>query len=149
MRGEGSPLLRKAADEAHAKRSLLAKWYYRQGKLCAKYPKLTSLICFVFIAWTCVGLIDVDVESNPEKIWVPPSSVTQLQQLYFNYMFTPFYRIEEVYFTTPEAHSDPGSGANLLQQQYLLAMLELQVRGHDCAAVSRLSVVPLLLPLPL
>lgn len=127
---EAKPLLRGQA--VVERRSWLARWYYKQGKFVATYPKLTALVCVIFVAWTCVGLIYVDVESNPEKIWVPPSSVTQVQQQYFNFMFTPFYRIEEVYFSTPQ-----DKGNNMITVPYLLAMLDLQVRARTTPGLSR------------
>jgi len=121
-RTEKTPLVSKG-KQSQRKRSLLSRWYYRQGLMVSRHPWITALVCLVFIGVTCVGLLDIVVESNPEKIWVPPSSTTQLQQKYFNFMFTPFYRIEEVYFTVPKE-----SGVNMVTRPYLLAMLDLQVR---------------------
>ena len=144
---EAKPLLQGQAVLEH--KSWLARWYYKQGKFVATYPKLTAVVCVIFVAWTCVGLIYVDVESNPEKIWVPPSSVTQVQQQYFNYMFTPFYRIEEVYFSTPQ-----DKGNNLITVPYLLAMLDLQVwpaaisTPSHCSTPAHIALHALCVPLP-
>ena len=50
------------------------------------------------------GMAFVDINSDPNAIWVPPTSTTSLQQNQFNAVFNPFYRIEQVIFSLkPEA----------------------------------------------
>ena len=53
----------------------------------------------LFLAIAGCGLLRMQVQSDPEKIWVPPTSTTALQQNHFNKVFDPFYRIEQVIFT--------------------------------------------------
>lgn len=52
-----------------------------QGKFCAHYPKVTMLVALLLVAWACLGLLYVNVVTSPQKIWVPPNSPTNLQQV--------------------------------------------------------------------
>lgn len=69
------------------------------GKLAARRPAAVIASCVLFLTAAACGLLFVSVQSDPEQIWVPPTSTTALQQDHFNAVFDPFYRIEQVIFT--------------------------------------------------
>lgn len=110
----------KAPQFGKEHRSSLAKAFYTLAKLLVNHPRMSVLYCTMVVAWCCIGLKFLVVDSNPQKIWVPPDSATNLQQNYFNAEFTPFFRIEQVIFTT-EARQ-----ANMLQPEYLKMVLDVQ-----------------------
>lgn len=112
------PLL--APQFKRERRSTLARVFYSVGSRVSRHPRMTIVYCVLASALACVGLQYLQVESNPQQIWVPPTSTTNLQQNYFNAAFTPFFRIEQVIFTTP------GGTTNMLQQPYLERVLDLQ-----------------------
>lgn len=77
---------------------LFSKW----GRMVARRPVATIVCCVVFLALAGSGVVLLDVQSDPEKIWVPPTSQTALQQNHFNKVFDPFYRIEQVIFSAKD-----------------------------------------------
>ncbi len=69
------------------------------GRTVARYPFTVIGVAVAFMLVCNAGLVYIDVNSDPNKIWVPPTSTTSLQQKQFNDVFNPFYRIEQVIFT--------------------------------------------------
>lgn len=57
-----------------------------------KHPLKFIGAALAFAAVVIGGLSRVFVDSNPESIWVPPTSTTMLQQDFFNNAYDPFYR---------------------------------------------------------
>lgn len=94
------------------------------GRAVVRHPVLVIACCVAFLVLSGSGLVKMNVQSDPEKIWVPPTSTTALQQAHFDKVFDPFYRISQVIFSKkPEAgHTDP----NVLMPDYLRAILSLQ-----------------------
>ena len=97
----------------------------------ATHPKAAIACCIVVLAILCGGLYNINIQSNPQKIWVPPGSTTSRQQKMFDDAFNPFYRINQIIFTLkPEAqeffHTD-----NILQAPFLQAVLPLQTAIVD------------------
>ena len=79
-----------------------SKLFSTWGRAVARRPAVTIAACCVFLALAGSGIIVVNVQSDPQKIWVPPTSTTALQQNHFNAVFDPFYRIEQVIFSLKE-----------------------------------------------
>ena len=83
---------------------LVPRLFRGLGGLVARRPATVITIAVWIMAGLLGGLYFIDVNSDPNKIWVPPSSTTSLQQNQFNDVFNPFFRIEQVMFTLkPEA----------------------------------------------
>lgn len=91
------------ADCVAALDSAASQLFPKWGKAVARRPLATIVCCVVFLALSGCGILGwLRVESDPQKIWVPPTSTTALQQNHFNKVFDPFYRIEQVIFTAKD-----------------------------------------------
>ena len=83
---------------------LVPRFFRALGAGVAKHPFVVVCVSALCVAGARSGLNFLSVDSDPNKIWVPPASKTAEQQAQFNEVFNPFYRIEQVIFTkTPEA----------------------------------------------
>ena len=68
----------------------------RAGRVAASRPLLcASLPALVAVALS-FGLLALDIDSDPDTIWVPPTSPLSLQRTYFDAAFDPFFRISQV-----------------------------------------------------
>lgn len=82
----------------------LSSIFSRIGRRDAASPWTVIGVGVVLVGVLVAGMAFVDINSDPNAIWVPPTSTTSLQQNQFNAVFNPFYRIEQVIFSLkPEA----------------------------------------------
>ena len=68
----------------------------RAGRLAASKPLLCSSLPALAAAAMCFGLLALNIDSDPDTIWVPPTSPLSLQRTYFDAAFDPFFRISQV-----------------------------------------------------
>ncbi|TMW65057.1 hypothetical protein Poli38472_009224 [Pythium oligandrum] len=117
---------------------------FRVGAACSRHPWRVSLLALVCSLVLCLGLQNVRVQSDPQKLWVPPDSVTATEQANFNDLFHPFFRVQQlIFYVDDEAdkkhvskHGDGVEGTceddevkpvdDLIQKKYLLKMAELE-----------------------
>ena len=100
---------------------VLQKGFFKYGKFVSRHPVVVIGVAIAVLVGFSFGMVNLDVESDPQKIWVPPGSVSAIQQDNFNKAFEPFYRIEQIIFL--DRHTP---GKNVINQDNLLSMLELQ-----------------------
>lgn len=69
----------------------------------------------------------MEMESKPEKIWVPANSVAEKQKHHFDSNFGPFFRIEQLIFTSAAPNN-----VDLIQTPYLerLATVQQDIIQH-------------------
>lgn len=84
---------------------LLRRIFYSIGATCANYPWVTIAVSFFVVGLCNLGWKQFDVETDPVRLWVGPTSESKLQKEYFDENFGPFYRTEQVFVTS----SDMGS----------------------------------------
>eukprot|EP00743_Colponemidia_sp_Colp-15_P001911 GILK01002081.1.p1 GENE.GILK01002081.1~~GILK01002081.1.p1 ORF type:complete len:1013 (+),score=204.17 GILK01002081.1:56-3040(+) len=77
----------------------LKRWFYKQGRLCAKHPIAVIIACIVFTVGCSFGIFKLSLQSDPQKLWVPPTSRSANEQNYFNDRFGSFFRISQVILT--------------------------------------------------
>lgn len=72
--------------------------FRRYAKLVGKYPLIFITISFLMSVALSVGILTVglQIDTDPQRIWVPQNSDTALQQAYFDAAFDPFFRINQV-----------------------------------------------------
>lgn len=87
--------------------TMLRRFFYRLGLMAASSPWLTFAIVFTMIGLLNIGWKRFEVETDPVRLWVAPSSESKLQKEYFDQNFGPFYRPEQIFVT-----SAPSSTAN-------------------------------------
>ncbi|EPZ34489.1 Patched domain-containing protein [Rozella allomycis CSF55] len=76
--------------------------FYRLGLTMARHPyKVLSITLFI-VCLSALSFLwnEFQVETDPVKLWVSPNSESLRQKEYFDNTFGPFYRIEQLIFTT-------------------------------------------------
>lgn len=108
--------------------------FYQLGKLCSRAPVRVSLAALVCSLVLCLGLTRMRVQTDPQELWVPPTSVAAQEQARFNALFHPFFRVQQLIFYVD---GDVSSGAHdsctnssitddLVQRKYLLKMAAVE-----------------------
>lgn len=69
------------------------------------------------------GMLLVQFETNPEKLWVPPTSRTAIEKRKFDSLFSPFFRVSQI-IATPKNSSI----GNIIQKDIVLELWEIQNR---------------------
>ncbi|CAG9311616.1 unnamed protein product [Blepharisma stoltei] len=103
---------------------VLAAFFYNLGKFNAKHPILVICLSLLATIIFSIGFIFLDVQTNPQKLWVDPGSRSNHEQNYFEDKFGKFYRVEQAIFshrTDPE-HTD------VFQKEFLAELWEVQSR---------------------
>lgn len=67
------------------------------GHFAARFPALTIILSFIIVAVLSVGWVNFDVERNPTRLWVAPTSAAAQEKRFFDTKFGPFYRAEQVF----------------------------------------------------
>ena len=80
--------------------NILRRAFYKLGLFAASYPWLTFAIVFFGIGLLNVGWKKFDVETDPVRLWVAPTSESKLQKEFFDEKFGPFYRTEQIFITS-------------------------------------------------
>lgn len=78
------------------------------GRICARYPLITIGISVLVVIVLSIGWINFEVETNPERLWVSPSSDAAKEKTYFDKNFGPFYRAEQAFVVNDTLPSGPG-----------------------------------------
>ena len=76
---------------------LLEKATQRLGYLCAKFPKWTIVLALLSVFLLSLGCIGFQLETNPERLWVPPSSDAAQEKAFFDKNFGRFFRVEQAF----------------------------------------------------
>ena len=108
--------------------SRLAAAFRWHGKHVARFPLVYIVAPLVIAGIVCVGMKELTIDTDPDLIWVPPTSDTALQKRFFDAAFDPFFRINQVILSLDEstATSAP-SPAGVLTREYMQAALSLQL----------------------
>ena len=79
--------------------------FARLGGTCARYPLLTIIVSVVVVLALSIGWVSFDVEDDPVRLWVSPTSDAAQEKTFFDESFGPFYRAEQV-FLVNDSQSD-------------------------------------------
>jgi Niemann-Pick C1 protein len=82
------------------------------GHQCARYPAITIFTSLLLVIVLSVGWIKFDVETEPAKLWVSPTSAAAQEKAFFDDSFGPFYRAEKVFLVNDTHASGPGPVLN-------------------------------------
>ncbi|KAF6762740.1 patched family-domain-containing protein [Ephemerocybe angulata] len=78
----------------------LRRSFFRLGMWAASYPWLTFAMTALVVGILNIGWQNFEVETDPVRLWVSPSSESKLQKEYFDQNFGPFYRTEQMFVTS-------------------------------------------------
>ncbi|KAF3936864.1 hypothetical protein ABW19_dt0205437 [Dactylella cylindrospora] len=81
--------------------------FQKLGRGCATYPGLTIGTSILVVFLMSLGWLRFQVETDPVKLWVSPTSETALQKNFFDENFGPFWRIEQA-FLVNDTTGQPG-----------------------------------------
>lgn len=82
--------------------NILRRFFYKWGLWSATNPSLTFAIVFLVFGLLNIGWKKFEVETDPVRLWVSPSSESKVQKEYFDEHFGPFYRPEQIFVTSNE-----------------------------------------------
>lgn len=78
------------------------------GRKCARFPLITISLSVLIVFVLSMGWINFDVETNPVRLWVSPSSAAAQEKKYFDEHFDPFFRAEQAFLVNDTRGSSPG-----------------------------------------
>lgn len=78
---------------------LFQNLFFFLGKTVARVPTLVILGCILATILCGLGIIRIQFETNPQKLWVPDDSFSVQEKNYFDSSFSPFFRIEQLIIT--------------------------------------------------
>ncbi|KAF7858866.1 hypothetical protein EAF04_008908 [Stromatinia cepivora] len=82
--------------------------FSRLGYTAAKFPAITIVTSIVVVGILSLGWTKFEIEQNPARLWVSPSSAAAQEKAYFDSNFGPFYRAEQVFLVNDTNASGPG-----------------------------------------
>lgn len=96
-----------------------ALWVYRHSKSVVFLTVLFTII-------SSLGLLKLQVETEPLKLWVDPSDQILLQKNYFDSKFEPFYRVTQLIMSPHENSSENDAAGTIFDFEFLRSAYELQ-----------------------
>ncbi|KAG6590591.1 Niemann-Pick C1 protein [Phytophthora cinnamomi] len=82
-------------------------------------PKKIIPMVLCVVAVCVVGLYNIDIETDPIKLWVSTSSTSYRQRQHYGEMFNPFYRSEQVIMV-------PKDGGNIYRSSIIKEAIRVQ-----------------------
>jgi len=80
--------------------NFLRRSFYKLGLFTASSPWLTFAMVFLLMGLLNIGWKKFEVETDPVRLWVAPSSESKQQKEFFDEKFGPFYRTEQIFITS-------------------------------------------------
>jgi Niemann-Pick C1 protein len=90
--------------------------FTKLGGMCARYPMITIGLSFLAILILSLGWINFEVERDPVRLWVSPTSAAAMEKEFFDANFGPFYRTEQVFLVND---TNPGGLSPVLSYDTL------------------------------
>lgn len=100
--------------------------FYQLGKLCSRAPVRVALAALLCSLVLCLGLVRMRVQTDPQALWVPPTSTAAHEQARFNALFHPFFRVQQLIFYGPDS-----ADTDLVQRAPLLTLAALETAIRD------------------
>jgi len=82
--------------------------FSKLGSVCARFPLVTIGISLAVVVFLSLGWINFDVERDPVRLWVSPSSAAAEEKDFFDSNFGPFYRAEQAFLANDTQSQGPG-----------------------------------------
>ncbi|KAK4190902.1 patched family-domain-containing protein [Podospora australis] len=80
--------------------------FSKLGHFAARFPAITIGISVIMVLVLSAGLFHFEIEKDPARLWVSPTSDAAQEKAFFDSQFGAFYRAEKVFLvndTNPEA----------------------------------------------
>ncbi|KAF5024807.1 hypothetical protein F66182_3123 [Fusarium sp. NRRL 66182] len=109
---EGGPVDTQAMRERPTKRYWVNdrcdRAFYKLGHLAARFPGWTIGLNLLLVGILSIGWFRFEVEKEPARLWVSPSSAAAQEKAYFDDNFGPFFRAEKIFLVNDTNPSGPG-----------------------------------------
>lgn len=96
--------------------SILRRGFYKLGLFTASSPWLTFALVFLVVGLLNIGWKKFEVETDPVRLWVAPSSESKQQKEFFDNKFGPFYRTEQIFITSSTSNSNDSTDSPISNQ---------------------------------
>lgn len=94
-----------------APNTVTARAFRRYAALVARWPLVFILVPLAVTAGLSLGLLRLQVDSDPNLVWVPPASTVNTQKSYFDAAFDPFFRVNQIIVALDSADVDLASSS--------------------------------------
>ena len=94
------------------------------GRKVATHPILVSVISLMMTSIILTGLIFIDFELEPQKLWVSQTSQTNYQQLFFGKKFGAYFRINQMIMRL----QNQSNTEDIFTKPYLRKLFDVQER---------------------
>lgn len=84
------------------------------AKFIVKHSILVIILSFLLCGGISLFALKLKIDSDPNSIWVNPSSKIYKQKLYYESKWGKFYRLEQVFITFPNNQDN-----TIIRKQYL------------------------------
>ncbi|KAF0979034.1 hypothetical protein FDP41_002104 [Naegleria fowleri] len=103
--------------------------FYWIGYITASAPILFIVAAVLFTGGIGVGIMKIQLITDPQSLWVPPDSDTVKQKNYFDDQFTPFFRIEQLIFLPKNKSVTNAINKEMFEDVYQIQkeILEIQI----------------------
>lgn len=71
--------------------------FARLGHMAARFPALTIVTSFLVVVVLSAGWFHFEIEKDPARLWVSPTSPAAQEKAFFDSNFGPFYRTEKIF----------------------------------------------------
>jgi len=82
--------------------------FSRLGHFAARFPAITIVTSVIFFAILSAGWFHFEIEQDPARLWVSPTSAAAEEKAFFDSNFGPFYRAEKIFLVNDTDPSGPG-----------------------------------------
>ena len=96
------------------------RYFAWHGRMCARHPYIVILCAFIITGVFAIGFVNFQVQNNPVLLWSTTSSRSYQDLQFMNENYGPFWRIEQMVFTSKH-ESIP-----LISQQVINEILTIQ-----------------------
>ena len=107
---EGGPVQTEAMRDRPTQRYRLNdrcdKAFYKLGHAAARFPGITISLSLVVVAILSAGWFRFDLELEPARLWVSPTSAAAQEKAYFDSNFGPFIAPRKYFWLTTPNHLD-------------------------------------------
>lgn len=82
--------------------------FSRLGHVAARFPAITIFTSFIAVIVLSMGWLHFEIEQDPARLWVSPTSAAAKEKAFFDANFGPFYRAEKIFLVNDTNPSGPG-----------------------------------------
>jgi len=102
------------------KRTRFHKFFYDHARRITKRPKTVILCCLIFTMLCGLGILNISVQEDPQKLWVKDTSTCATDKKYFDDNFGPFFRVQQIIVKSKN------EGEHMLELPILNQLLDIQ-----------------------